>query len=95
MATRSAKTAQICCVTIGYRTYLLPIDKGMKLVELMASALECSEQYAGGRMTYTPGEAPRVEFTTVKPDQITTPLAPAPIGKRTKALTHNPSDTLL
>jgi hypothetical protein len=46
MATRSTKPTSICRVSIDHRDYLMPADKGMKLVELLQPAVECRRDYA-------------------------------------------------
>jgi hypothetical protein len=73
------KTVPMCCVTIGYTNYLLPADKGMKVVELMQSAFECNERFGAGDSQYEIREQPRVGLEIVRPNQIVQPRpAPAP-----------------
>ncbi|MGJ7611804.1 MULTISPECIES: hypothetical protein [unclassified Variovorax] len=73
--TRAAKTTArkpvaMCCVTIGFDRFLMPADKGMKVFELMQSAIKCELGYGEDRHTYAPGEAPEVECKVVRPDQV-------------------------
>ncbi len=65
-------TKPMCCVAIGYKTLLMPADKGMKLVELLQYAVECERRYASHE-AYAVGEHPRVELIMVKPGQIQMP----------------------
>ncbi len=69
-ATTRAKPVQMCCVSVGYSTYLMPADKGMKMVELLQSAFECKKDYADGRYAYVIGSQPEVELALVKKDQV-------------------------
>lgn len=64
----------MCCVAIGYQTYLLPSDRGMKLVELLQSAVECERTYDIG-FAYVPGDQPEVTYAVVKASQIKAPSA--------------------
>lgn len=68
--TAPKKSVPMCHVTIGYRGYLLPVDKGMKLVELMQSAFQSDKNYEAVGYNYSIGEQPEVEFCLVKPSQI-------------------------
>lgn len=64
------KTVVMCCVTIGYREYILPADKGMKLVELLQSAFETEKKYEGRGYSYYVGDQPEVELALVKASQL-------------------------
>lgn len=64
------KAVAMCCVSINYRDYLLPADKGMKLVELLQSAFETEKEYVERGYTYAIGDQPNVEFCLVKASQI-------------------------
>jgi hypothetical protein len=64
------KAVPMCCVSIGHRNYLMPVDKGMKLVELMQFAFETDKGFGERDYTYQIGEQPSVEFSLVKPAQI-------------------------
>lgn len=69
-ANNRTKTVQMCCVSLGYSTYLMPADMGMKLVALMQSAFECKRDYDDGRYAYVIGRQPDVELALVKTDQV-------------------------
>lgn len=60
----------MCCVTIAHNDYLLPADKGMKLVELMQSAFETRKDWGDRSYSYHIGEQPNVEFCLVKASQV-------------------------
>jgi len=64
------KPVAMCCVTIGYKEYLLPADKGMKLVELLQSAFETEKKYESRGYTYYVGDQPEVELALVKASQL-------------------------
>lgn len=68
--TAPKKAVPMCCVSIDYRSYLMPVDKGMKLVELMQFAFETDPSYGDRSYTYHIGDQPAVQFTLVKPAQI-------------------------
>ena len=68
MATK--KPVAMCCVTIGYMVYLMPADKGMKVVELMQEAFDTSKSYEDRGYCYHVGEQPSVEYCLVKPSQL-------------------------
>lgn len=71
MATNpSKKPAAMCCVTIGYDDYLLPADKGMRLVDLMQHAVRCDRQYAEGKIWIIDADQPEISMTIVKPSQV-------------------------
>lgn len=73
MATRAVKNVPMCCVRIGYQDFLLPADKGMKLVELMQHAVSCERSFATRDYNYKVEDAPAVEFCMVKPSQLVMP----------------------
>jgi hypothetical protein len=71
MTRAPAKPVAMCCVSIGYRTYLMPADKGMKVVELLQHAIECDERYEGIKgPTYQVLDQPEVAYKAVRPNQI-------------------------
>lgn len=74
MAT-AKKAVPMCVVSIGYRDYLMPVTAGMKLVELMSSAVECERQFDPRRFEI--GEQPLVQLEVVKASQIS---RPSPLG---------------
>jgi len=63
----------MCCVTIGFNSYLLPADKGMKVFELMQHAVECEKGYGATNYTFAPGGPPNVECKVVRADQVRVP----------------------
>lgn len=84
MAPRTVKSGPMCCVIIDYQEYLLPMDKGMRLVELMSHAVPCNLGYDESRTTYHPKkDAPEVSMRTVNPNQVRAarePSAPLLLG---------------
>jgi len=64
------KPVAMCCVSIAYNDYLMPADKGMKLVELLQSAFAARKGYGDHGYTYAFGEQPSVELSLVKASQI-------------------------
>lgn len=70
---RPAKPVPMCCVTIGYEDFLLPAAEGMRLVQLLQFAVTCHRDFTDRDYRYTAGEAPRVQYTAVQPDQIKCP----------------------
>lgn len=66
------KTVAMCCVSIGYQQFLLPSDKGMKLVELLQSAFHVEQIYSasGHGYVYHVGDQPGVELALVRASQI-------------------------
>jgi hypothetical protein len=66
----SKKPVAMCCVSIGYEHFLLPADKGMKLVELLQSAFHVEKEYANRGYVYLVGDQPGVELALVRASQI-------------------------
>lgn len=64
----------MCCVTIDYRDYLLPMDKGIKLVELLQSAVLTEKTFMPDDIDFYAGKPPHLELEPVKPSQIKFPL---------------------
>lgn len=67
------KPVQLCCVTIGYQDFLLPLDKGLKLVEIMQAAIACDDKYEESGYVYTTKESSEVSLKMVKPSQVRMP----------------------
>lgn len=64
----------MCAVTIGFETYLMPADAGMKVVQLMTQAVTVEREFGAAlRDTYSVGDTPRVEYVAVKQSQIKMP----------------------
>jgi hypothetical protein len=68
--TAAKKAVAMCCVSIGHQDYLLPADKGMKLVELLQSAFETEQRYVERGYIYYVGEQPAVALALVRAAQI-------------------------
>ena len=64
------KPVPMCCVSIDFSYYIMPADKGMKLVELLQSAFQANKNFADRGYVYSVAEQPEVEFALVKPSQI-------------------------
>lgn len=69
----SSKPMPMACLTIGYRDYLMPFDKAMKVAELMQHAIECESKFEGTGYVYTAKDQPNVEFSLVRPNQVRMP----------------------
>lgn len=72
---------QLCVVTIGYQTLIVPASKGMALVELLQHSVTAEPKFSGLRDTYTVGQQPRVELALIKPEQLEAP-APTTVPRR-------------
>jgi hypothetical protein len=68
------RPVQMCCVQIGYSSYLMPADKGMKVVEMLQAAFECRKDYAERGYVYIVGNQPEVELALVRSDQVRKPV---------------------
>lgn len=64
------KAVAMCCVTIGHQDFLLPADKGMKLVEIMQSAFSAEKRYGDRAYAYYLGDQPAVELALVRESQL-------------------------
>lgn len=64
------KAVAMCCVTIGHLDFLLPADKGMRLVEIMQSAFSAEKRYGERAYAYYLGEQPAVELALVRESQL-------------------------
>ncbi len=77
------KVGPMCVVTIGYQKVLLPAAAGMKVVALLADAMEL--EYDHGRDcldAYIVGDPMDVSYKTVQPGKLRLP--PDPPGKSPK-----------
>lgn len=86
MSRTSSKPVQMACLTLGYRDYLMPSEKAMKVAELMQHAIERESHFDGSGYVYTAKDQPQVEFALVRPNQVRMPQgepmsAPA-VGQR-------------
>jgi hypothetical protein len=77
------KTVPMCCVSLDYHDYLMPSKDGLKVVELMQSAILCEREYVSGTgLRFTRGEPPDVGYRAITPSQINSqPVKPATPGK--------------
>ena len=84
MTRTPAKPVQMACLTIGYKQYLLPSAKAMKVAELMQDAYECDQHYDDHELVYeVQPEQPRVAFALVRPAQVRMPHGePVPTPKK-------------
>lgn len=80
MSRGSKPGEQLCCVQIGFQQLLLPISKGLKVIELLQGAADVQQTY-GERLVYRVGKQPRIELTTVQPSDIEWPEVPAQPGR--------------
>lgn len=83
MATNKPKIVPgqpLCCLSIGYADFLLPLPAAMKVAELMAKAVEVKETFAVLASTYTTHGPARVEVKVVQPHQVRTADAPTDSG---------------
>ncbi len=76
MTRATTKATPLACLTIGYQRYLMPQDKAMKVAELMQHSFTCDVNYDEG-YTYTPQEAPDIQFSLVRPNQVRMPAGEA------------------
>lgn len=79
----------MCCVSIGYQSYLMPADAGMKVVQLMQEALRCDRDFSSslGGHVYVVRDAPEIELAMVKPSQVRpAPVEPQPTTRGGKQL---------
>jgi hypothetical protein len=64
---------QIACVSIDFRTYLLPLPKALKVLELMGGAVPCDRQYLRRDRYVVSSDKCPVELAIVSHDQIEMP----------------------
>lgn len=98
MATTKKQGGAMCRVTIGYQDFLMPADKGMRVLEAMQHAIGCDRDYIGHDEQFIAKEQPRVEFSLVRADQIRMPegyAQPEPGRKRApRTIQGNPTRRL-
>lgn len=70
------KAEPMCVVTVGYQEFLLPATKGLKIMQLMAGALQVDVRYDDGRVYELRDEPVQVEYTSVDPRQVRARRAP-------------------
>lgn len=86
--TTAKKPVQMCCLTLNYTNYVMPADKGMKVVALMQSAVPCEENYEGpqGFVYRAIDEHKAVEFKLIQASQLRGPKGAIPAPR----LSHEP-----
>ncbi|MFY3986084.1 hypothetical protein ACOTJH_29120 [Achromobacter xylosoxidans] len=99
MATTKGQGGAMCCVTIGYQHFLLPADKGMRVLEAMQHAVGCERNYdhdEGER--FFANDPPRINYELVRASQVHLPegqVQPAARRRRaTRAISDNPTPRL-
>lgn len=84
---RALKSAQLCCVSIGYQDFLLPTAEGMKLVALLQNAMACEDTFDGEQYVYVVKKAnPEVVFKSVRHAQVRMPEGEIKPARAPKAL---------
>lgn len=71
MAKRAEK--KMCCVEVGFQSFLMPLDEGLKTVELLQKAVPCERtwNHRGKYVKYSDdGGVLSVTLTTLTPEQI-------------------------
>lgn len=69
----TTRPQQLCCISIGFNDYLMPMDKAMKVMDLMQHAFECNKHYAERGYEYHVEQQPQCGIDMVKPSQVKTP----------------------
>ncbi|MCL1550484.1 hypothetical protein [Xanthomonas nasturtii] len=65
------KSGPMCVVTIGYQHLLMPVAEGMKVVAMLASAIDVDYDHESTRRVgYVAGEPAQVRFETVTAAQV-------------------------
>ncbi|MBB5881201.1 hypothetical protein GGR74_002404 [Xanthomonas arboricola] len=65
------KSGPMCVVTIGYQHLLMPVAEGMKVVAMLASAIDVDYDHESmRRVGYVAGEPVQVRFETVTAAQV-------------------------
>ena len=60
----------MCCVTIGFDHYLMPVETGTKIFSLMQKALKCELVFGDKGYAYVVGVAPTVKVEVVNPRHV-------------------------
>lgn len=79
----ATNTKDLCCIQIGYRSLLLPADKGLKAMALLQGALEVNEHYKDGEHTYEIDEPIQLRLEMVRASQVrrAAPQSGAPVQR--------------
>lgn len=86
---RTAKPTQMACLSIGYCSYLLGSDQAMKVMQLLSQAVECEHRFDAeqAKVMYVASDAPKLELSLVRADQVVMPHAnPIPAKGRARPL---------
>ncbi|KHS06583.1 hypothetical protein RM61_15045 [Xanthomonas phaseoli pv. phaseoli] len=68
------KSGPMCVITIGYQHLLMPVAEGMKVVALLANAIDVEFDHTTvRRVGYVAGDEVQVRFETVTAGQIRLP----------------------
>lgn len=67
------KGKAMCCLTIGCHDYLLPMDAGMKVMQLLSGAVAVDHDYNAGDIFVVQGELQRMRIMPVTQRQIRWP----------------------
>lgn len=98
MATTKKQHGAMCRVTIGYQDFLMPADKGLRVLQAMQHAIGCERRYDGRDESFFATDQPRVEYSLVRAAQIHMPAGysePAGGRKReSRAVQNNPTRRL-
>lgn len=73
---------EMCVLRIGFAQYLMPIDNGLKIIQLMRGSIECEIEYSSHPLKYRCARATEVELRSITVDQIVL-LSDAPAAART------------
>jgi len=60
----------MCCVTIGFQDFLLPTDKGLRVVELMKDAVSCEKRFFDSQLYFARSQMLELGMTIVSSTQI-------------------------
>lgn len=61
---------EMCVLRIGHTEYLMPIDNGLKIIQLMRGSIECQCEYSSHPLKYRATRATEVELRSINLDQI-------------------------
>lgn len=72
---------EMCVLRIGFAEYVMPIDSGLKIIQLMRGSVQCEVEYHSHPLKYRCTRATEVELRSVTADQIIL-LSPEPAVPR-------------
>lgn len=70
---RATPPKTICAIEIGYSTFVMPLDKALKVMALMEDSVSCEKHYAEREFRFRLREKPEVTVQTIKPSQCDMP----------------------